>query len=274
MERQKKRHTTILESNMFKKTKSLKTFFILSAISLGMTQTVVAHEYIYSPDTAQRSEINIPTLKADIDAIPYSSLLYGFQLELELDNATFNTSNVNAIRNATTFSIPNVFRPYRATDNMARYRISGEQDLRAVNSIDISIDKSVLSVPYNLSITIPVTQDIMPPDAPHEEANRIASLATVSTNATDFLNGSGTVFTLKLNKGEFLPGCTDPIAKSIMKTSNIQGIVRIWRKTENQVEFIVEGGNYRPNTGNWNFELGEDTTTLKQTLYVSSPINY
>lgn len=62
--------------------------------------------------------------------------------------------------------------------------------------------------------------------------------------------------------------------RSFMNTSNVQGIVRIWRKTANQVEFVVEGGHYQTNAGNWNFELGPDTNTLNQTLHISAPINH
>lgn len=247
---------------------------VLCASSFAVTSSAIAHDLKYSTELAQRSNVNMPVLTANMDSIPYSHLLYGFQLNIDVNGANFSTSNINSIRNATTISIPNRVTPYNVTENKIRYRISGESDLRAVNSITVTIDQSVLSVPHSLSITIPVFHDIAPPDTPHEDANAVASLTVNSVNATDFLNGSGTVFTVKLKEGEFLLGCSDLIAHSIMETSNIQGIVRIWSRTKNQVEFIVEGGIYEPISGNWNFELGKETTTLNRVLHVSAPINY
>lgn len=247
---------------------------VLCGASLGVTSSAVAHDLTYSPELAQRSFVNMPTLTANMDTVPYSHLLYGFQLYIDVDGANFNTSDVNRIRNATTLSIPNRVTPYKVTDNNVRYRISGEPELRAINSITLTVDQSVLSVPHSLSITLPVFHDIAPPDTPHEDANTKASLTVNSVNATDFLDGSGTVFTIRLKDGEFPIGCSDIIAHSIMETSNVPGIVRIWSKTQNQVEFIVEGGIYEPISGNWNFELGLGTTTLNEVLHISAPINH
>lgn len=247
---------------------------ILCGASLGVTSSVVAHDFTYSPELAQRSNVNMPTLTANMESVPYSHLLYGFQLYIDVNGANFNTSDINRIRNATTLSVPNRVTPYKVTNNNVRYRISGEPDLRAINFITVTVDQSVLSVPQSLSLTIPVFHDIAPPDTPHEDANTVASLTVNSVNATDFLDGSGSVFTIKLEEGEFPLGCSDIIAHSIMESSNIPGIVRIWNKTNNQVEFIVEGGIYEPINGHWNFELAPGATTLNRVLHVSSPINH
>ena len=258
---------------MFKK-KNIKTLLIISSITLGVSQPVIAHEFVMSSESAQRSVMNMPSLKASMDTIPYSHLLYGFTLDLEIEGANFSTTDVNTLRSATTISTPNnVVRPYRATDKKVTYRIMGDNELRATNFITMTVDQSVLSVPHSLSITIPVYSDVSPPDTPHENANTVDSLTMSSISADDFLDGSGVVFTMTLNEGEFQPGCADPIAHSIMETSNIRGIVRILNKTKNKVEFIVEGGVNPPMIDNWNFELKPETTTLNQNLHVSSPIN-
>ncbi|OBU32922.1 hypothetical protein [Photobacterium kishitanii] len=255
-----------------------KISYAIAALLCGAALTtaygVTAHEFVYTPDSAQRTNTNMPTLTANMESIRYSDLLYGFQLNISVNGANLNTTNVNTIKNATHLSSPNVVRPYRITNNTISYRISGEHDLRAINFVTLTLDQAVLSAPQSLSITLPVFHDITPPDQPHEDANTIAALNVDSVNATDFLNGSGKVFTVTLAQGAFLPGCSDAIAHSIMNTSNVQGIVRIWRKTANQVEFVVEGGHYQTNAGNWNFELGPDTNTLNQTLHISAPINH
>lgn len=247
---------------------------LLCGAALTTTHAVTAHEFVYNPESAQRNSVNMPSLTTNINSIRYSDLLYGFQLNISVDGANLNTNNVNTIKNATTLSTPNVMRPYRIANNTISYRISGEHDLRAVNFVTLTLDQAVVSTAQSLSITLPVIHDITPPDQPHENANTIATLTDKSLHANDFLHGSEKVFTITLEHGEFVPGCSDVIAHSIMNSSNIQGIVRIWRKTANKVEFIIEGSHYQTNVGNWNFELEPNTTNLKQTLHVSTPINY
>ncbi|SKA57052.1 hypothetical protein [Photobacterium toruni] len=253
----------------------LNTYFIAAIIcgsSLGVTQSVIANDLTSSPESTQH--LTTPVLTANMNVIPYSYLLFGFTLYIDIDGATFNTTNANDFRNATTLSTPNRVTPYGATESSIRYRITALDDLRAVNSITLTIDQSVLSVPHPVSITIPVFHDIAPPDTPHEEANTIASLSVDSVDAADFLIPKGTVYTIILNDGEFVQGCSDVIKHSIMNTSNIRDMVTIWHKSSNEVQFVLSGSNHLPNSGNWNFELSPDTTTLNSTLYISTPINH
>lgn len=258
-----------------KTNKSLTALFIASALSLGLAQPTLAHEYTLSVQDAERYGISTPTIKVNYDVLPYQHILYGFQLHVELEGATLNTTNVNTLRDATTLSTHNVVRPYRASANTISYRISGELDHRAVNFIDFTLDKSVLSTEHDLSIRIPVEIDVTPPDTPHPQANQVATLNVDSVLTDDFhIDSDRTVYKLTLNEGEFLPGCSDPIAHSILRTSNIQGMVRIWKKTDKTVEFIVEGGYHTPIVGNWNFELEPNTTTLNKTLYLSVPVQH
>ncbi|AXY02584.1 hypothetical protein D1115_16230 [Vibrio alfacsensis] len=255
--------------------KSLSALFIASALSLGVTQPTLAHEYTLTVEDAERYGISVPKIKVNYDVLPYQHLLYGFQLHVELEGATLTTTNVNTLRNATSLSTDNVLRPYRASSNTISYRISGELDHRAVNFIDFTLDKSVLSTEHDLSIRIPVEIDVTPPDTPHILANKVATLDVESVHADDFLMSSNrTLYKITLNEGEFLPGCSDPIAHSIIRTSNIDGLVRIWKKTHNTVEFIVEGGYHAPIVGHWNFELEPSTTTLNKTLYISTPVQH
>ncbi|GAL02646.1 hypothetical protein JCM19237_5539 [Photobacterium aphoticum] len=235
----------------------------------------MAHEYTLSVEDAERYGISVPKIKVNYDVLPYQHILFGFQLHVELEGATLNTTNVNALRDATTISTHNVVRPYRASANTISYRISGEFDHRAVNFIDYTLDKSVLSTDHDLTIRIPVEIDITPPDTPHADANKVASLNVNSVNTEDFLMESErTLYRITLNEGEFLPGCADPIAHSIIRTSNIEGMVRIWKKTDKMVEFVVEGGFHTPIVGNWNFELEPNTTTLNKTLHLSTPVQH
>lgn len=259
-----------------KTNKSLTALFLASALSLGFAvQPAMAHEYTLSVEDAERYGISVPKIKVNYDLLPYQHILYGFQLHVELEGATLNTTNVNTLRNATTLSTENVLRPYRASSNTISYRISGELDHRAVNFIDFKLDKSVLSTDHDLSIRIPVDIDVTPPDTPHALANTIATLNVDGVNADDFLSTSDrTLYKITLKEGEFLPGCSDPIAHSIIRTSNVDGMVRIWKKTSNTVEFIVEGGYHTPIVGNWNFELEPNTTTLNKTLHISTPIQH
>ncbi|KII76106.1 hypothetical protein [Vibrio renipiscarius] len=258
-----------------KTNKSLTALFLASALSLGLAQTAFAHEYTLSAEDAERYGITAPLIKVNYDLLPYQHLLYGFQLHVEIEGATLNTTNVNTLRDATRLSSDNVVRPYRATANKISYRISGELDHRAVNFIDFTLDKSVLSTDHDLSLRIPVEIDVTPPDTPHPLANTIATLNVDSVQADDFLIDSNrTLYKITLDEGEFLPGCADPIAHSIMRTSNVDGLVRIWKKTNNTVEFIVEGGFHAPIVGNWNFELEPNTTSLNKALYISTPVQY
>ncbi|EGU31365.1 hypothetical protein VII00023_16105 [Vibrio ichthyoenteri ATCC 700023] len=258
-----------------KTTKSVTALFIASALSLGMAQSALAHEYTLSAQDAERYGVNVPTIKVNYDVLPYQHILYGFQLHVELEGATLNTTNVNELRDATSLSSHNVVRPYRVSANKISYRISGELDHRAVNFIDFTLDKSVLSTDHDLSLRIPVEIDVTPPDTPHILANQIATLNVDSVQADDFLIDSNrTLYKITLNEGEFLPGCADPVAHSIIRTSNVDGLVRIWKKTNKTVEFIVEGGYHAPIVGNWNFELEPSTTTLNKTLYISTPVQY
>ncbi|GHA32708.1 hypothetical protein ACFFLZ_05280 [Photobacterium aphoticum] len=255
--------------------KSLTALFIASALSFGLAQPTMAHEYTLSVEDAERYGISVPKIKVNYDVLPYQHILFGFQLHVELEGATLNTTNVNALRDATTISTHNVVRPYRASANTISYRISGEFDHRAVNFIDYTLDKSVLSTDHDLTIRIPVEIDITPPDTPHADANKVASLNVNSVNTEDFLMESErTLYRITLNEGEFLPGCADPIAHSIIRTSNIEGMVRIWKKTDKMVEFVVEGGFHTPIVGNWNFELEPNTTTLNKTLHLSTPVQH
>ena len=255
--------------------KSLTALFIASALSFGLAQPTMAHEYTLSVEDAERYGISVPKIKVNYDVLPYQHILFGFQLHVELEGATLNTTNVNALRDATTISTHNVVRPYRASANTISYRISGEFDHRAVNFIDYTLDKSVLSTDHDLTIRIPVEIDITPPDTPHADANKVASLNVNSVNTEDFLQESErTLYRITLNEGEFLPGCADPIAHSIIRTSNIEGMVRIWKKTDKMVEFVVEGGFHTPIVGNWNFELEPNTTTLNKTLHLSTPVQH
>ncbi|HIF9459997.1 TPA: hypothetical protein ACX6SH_000482 [Photobacterium damselae] len=250
-----------------------KLYCLIALMVCSLASNVLAHEFYYPSDTKERQiAANMPTLSTNLDTIPYSYLLYGFTLHVEINGAELNTTDVNVVRNATTVSTPNVVRPYRVSNNTISYRISGNHDLRVINFMTLSIDQNVLSAPHSLSITLPVFQDIAPPDTPHPDANKTAELTVASVKATDFLDGSGVVFTMTLNEGAFLPGCADPIAHSIMNTSNVQGLVRIWHKTSNRVEFVVQGGYYTPDSGNWNFELAPETTSLNRVLHVSTPI--
>lgn len=254
---------------------SVSALFIASALSLGLASSAFAHEYTLSAEDAASYGINVPTIKVNYDLLPYQHILYGFQLHVELDGATLNTSNVNTLRDATRLSTHNIVRPYRVSENKISYRISGELDHRAVNFIDFTLDKSVLSTDHDLSIRIPVEIDVTPPDTPHLLANKVATLNVDSVKAEDFLIDSNrTLYKITLNEGEFLPGCADPIAHSIIRTSNVDGMVRIWKKTNKMVEFVVEGGYHTPIVGNWNFELEPSTTTLNKTLYISTPIQH
>lgn len=258
-----------------KTNKSLTALFIASALSLGLAQPTLAHEYTLSAQDAERYGINVPMIKANYDVLPYQHILYGFQLHIELEGATLNTTNVNTLRDATNLSTHNVVRPYRASANTISYRISGELDHRAVNFIDFTLDKSVLSTDHDLNIRIPVEIDVTPPDTPHPLANQTATLNVDSVYADDFhLDSNRTLYKITLNEGEFLPGCADPVAHSIIRTSNVEGLVRIWKKTNKTVEFIVEGGYHTPIVGNWNFELEPSTTTLNKTLYISTPVQH
>lgn len=255
--------------------KSLTAVFIASALSLGVAQPAMAHEYTLSVQDAERYGISVPSIKVNYDILPYQHILYGFQLHVELQGATLNTTNINTLRDATTLSTHNVVRPYRASANTISYRISGELDHRAVNFIDFTLDKSVLSTDHDMTIRIPVEIDVTPPDTPDPEANKIASLNVNSVKTEDFLIDSNrTLYKITLNDGEFLPGCSDPIAHSIIRTSNISGLVKIWNKTSKTVEFIVEGGYHTPIVGNWNFELEPNTTTLNKTLHISTPVQH
>ncbi|WP_232055047.1 hypothetical protein [Vibrio taketomensis] len=190
-----------------KTNKSLTALLITSALSLGLAQPAFAHEYTLSVEDAQRYGISVPTIKVNYDVLPYQHILYGFQLHVELEGATLNTTNVNTLKAATTISTHNVVRPYRASSNTISYRISGEFDHRAVNFIDFTLDKSVLSTDHDLSIRIPVDIDVTPPDTPHALANTIATLNIDSVNADDFLIESDrTLYKITLSEGEFLPG--------------------------------------------------------------------
>ena len=258
-----------------KTTKSLSALLIASALTLGLAQPTLAHEYTLSVQDAERLGISVPTIKVNYDVLPYQHILYGFQLHVELKGATLNTTNVNTLRDATHLSTHNVVRPYRVSANTISYRISGELDHRAVNFIDFTLDKSVLSTDHDLTIRIPVEIDVTPPDAPHPQANQTAKLNVDGVKSEDFLiDTNRTVYKITLNDGEFLPGCSDPIAHSILRTSNVDGMVRIWKKTNKTVEFIVEGGYHTPIVGNWNFELEPNTTTLNKTLHISTPIQH
>ncbi|WP_232313343.1 hypothetical protein [Enterovibrio coralii] len=247
---------------MIKNNKKIKHLFAVSALAFAVAQPVMAHEYVVTPEMAESYGLTMPTLTADMVKIPYSYLVYGGQVEFTLNGAELSTTDINVLRNAISVSSDNRLVPYRATPTSVRLRVSGDFDLRALNFVDFTIDSSVLTVPQDLSISMPVEHDMPAPDTPHEDANKVAELNGVSVNATDFLSGSGKVFTINLKEGQFLPGCTDPIAHSIIKTSNVQGIVRIWRRTSNSVDFIVEGGYHTTSSGNWNFELSPETTTL------------
>ncbi|PKF49378.1 hypothetical protein AT251_19305 [Enterovibrio nigricans] len=250
----------------------MMNLFAVSALAFAVSQPVLAHEYVVTPEMAASYGLTMPTLTANMEKIPYSYLVYGGQIEIKLEGAKFNTSDINVLRNAVSVSSENRLVPYRATSNSVRFRVSGDFDLRALNFVDFTVDSSVLTIPQDLTLTLPVDQDIAAPDTPHEEANKVAQLKDASVKATDFLSGSGKVFTINLKEGQFLPGCADPIAHSIIKTSNVQGIVRIWQRTNTSVDFIVEGGHYTTSSGNWNFELAPETTTLGTTLHVSTPI--
>lgn len=257
---------------MFKQKKTIKTLLILSAISVGIAQPVMSHELTYSAE--QRYGVNVPTLKANIDSVDYSSLVYGFQMNLSLEGAVIINRDPKAIKKAITLSSPNKITPRDAAYETISFWVDAEYDLRAVNSITITIDESILNIPHSISLTLPVFHDILPSDLPHEDANKQASLNVDSVKSTDFLQGSGKVFTINLKEGHFLPGCADPIADSIKNSSNVPGLVRIWRKTNTQVEFVVEGGFYAPVNGNWNFELSPETNTLGQKMFVTTPITY
>ncbi|GAK86552.1 hypothetical protein JCM19238_4142 [Vibrio ponticus] len=259
-----------------KTNKSLTALFLASALSLGLAiQPAMAHEYTLSVEDAERYGIEVPKIKVNYDVLPYQHILFGFQLHVELEGATLNTTNVNTLKEATTISTHNVVRPYRATANKISYRISGEFNHRAVNFIDFTLDKSVLSTDHDLTIRIPVDIDVTPPDTPHALANTVATLNVDGVHAEDFLVDSNrTLYKITLSEGEFIPGCADPIAHSIIRTSNIEGMVRIWKKTNKTVEFVVEGGYHKPIVGNWNFELEPNTTTLNKTLYLSTPVAY
>lgn len=249
-----------------------KYLLLLATALLAIGQTASAHQYTLTATQAREMGIQGPSLTTTADYIPFSNLLYGELLEVKVEGASFTTTDINRIKAATTISSDNVIRAYRASSNSIKYRISGNREHRVINFVDITIDGSILSSGHDLAVRVPVELDITPPDAPHADANKVAMMSDLSVKDTDFLSGSGKVFTLILNQGEFLPGCADPIAHSIMKTSNVQGLVKIWQKSATQVDFIVEGGNYTPDSGNWNFELEPDATSLNKTLYVSTPI--
>lgn len=259
-----------------KNNKSFIALSLASAVSLCFAiQPAMAHEYVLSVEEAERYGIQVPKIKANYDVLPYQHILYGFQLHIEIEGATLNTTNVNTLKAATTFSTHNVIRPYRATANKISYRISGEMDHSAVNYVDFTLDKNVLSTEHDLSIRIPVDIDIAPPDTPHPLANTVAMLDVDGVHAEDFLVDSNqTLYKITLKEGEFQLGCADPIAHSIIRTSNIDGIVRIWKKTSKTVEFVIEGGHHKPIVSNWNFELDPNTTTLNKTLYLSTPVQH
>lgn len=82
--------------------KSLTAVFIASALSLGVAQPAMAHEYTLSVQDAERYGISVPSIKVNYDILPYQHILYGFQLHVELQGATLNTTNVNTLRDATT----------------------------------------------------------------------------------------------------------------------------------------------------------------------------
>lgn len=255
---------------MSKKVRFIQKTLLVSMVVLGASTGVLAQES--NQLVAQSVEANA-SITTDLSSVPYSYLLYGFTPTIQLEGAHFTTTNSNALRNAITLSTPNRILPYRVNGTSVTCRISGNMDTHAVNEITITIDQSVLSVPYDLSVTVPVIQDVASPDAPHEEANKIASLSVETVHTNDFVNGKK-AFVLTLKEGEFTRGCIDTLRKSIMETSNIPGMVNVWASglTKTQAIFTLDGGYYTTDKAYWNFELTPEATTLNETLYVSAEI--